>query len=171
MFTWQIFVFFGKKLLEHRSDLCKKESEKQQQQMIVYIIQDKTCVALKELSNTGLWWYQDTLSVVSTQDSSEISRLQQELASAEMAHTSLAESFTSLEHERQKAEQSVWMTQGELNALRDQLKTSASKFQEMQDKYTALEQRYGGVSSSQVKIVFVDGVFKHCDFMFYNVYH
>ena len=83
---------------------------------------------------------QDTLSLVST-DPSEINRLQQELASAETARTALAESVTTLEQERQRAEQSVWMTQGELNALQEQLKSSAMKLQELQQQYSALEQR------------------------------
>ena len=83
---------------------------------------------------------QDTLSLVST-DPSEINRLQQELASAETARTALAESMTTLEQERQRAEQSVWMTQGELNAMQEQLKSSAMKLQELQQQYSALEQR------------------------------
>ena len=83
---------------------------------------------------------QDTLSLVST-DPSEINRLQQELASAETARSALAESVTTLEQERQRAEKSVWMTQGELNAMQEQMRSSAAKFEELQQQHSALEQR------------------------------
>ncbi|XP_076455922.1 uncharacterized protein LOC143290403 isoform X2 [Babylonia areolata] len=80
----------------------------------------------------------DTLSLVST-DPSEVSRLQQELASAETARSVLAENVTTLEQERQRAEQSVWMTQGELSALQEQLRLTGKKLEELQQKHSALE--------------------------------
>ncbi|KAL8603113.1 hypothetical protein ACOMHN_046025 [Nucella lapillus] len=80
----------------------------------------------------------DTLSLVST-DPSELNRLHQELVSAETARSALVENVATLEQERQRAEQSVWMTQGELSAMQEQLRTTGKKLEELQQKYSALE--------------------------------
>ena len=78
---------------------------------------------------------------MTSSDPAEISRLQQELASAETARSVLAESVSNLEQERQRAEKSVWMTQGELSALQDQLRNANSKNAELTSRLTELQQR------------------------------
>jgi hypothetical protein len=58
-----------------------------------------------------------------------------------MARSVLAESVSSLEQERARAEKSVWMSQGELSAMQEQMKMQATKFEQLQQKYSELELR------------------------------
>lgn len=94
---------------------------------------------------SGFFPLKDTISLsgASTADASEIDRLQQQLASAENAHAILSSTMGSLEQERQRAEQSVWISQGELSAIQEQLKASMADFNELQKQYTVLEMRCG----------------------------
>lgn len=77
-----------------------------------------------------------------TSEPGEIDRLQQELVSAETARSILANTVGTLQHEREKAEQTVWMSQGELNGVHEQLHLNLTKYEDLLQQHIELQQRF-----------------------------